>query len=46
MNSVCDEDYDIADEAEEDLHYWILGRFDTTFDRIVPAFTKKRRYTL
>lgn len=46
MNLVCDEDYDIADEAKEDLHFWALGPFDPIFDQIKPAFTNQRRCTL
>lgn len=46
MDSVSDEDYDIADEAEEDLHYLGLGPFDSIFDKIEPTFINQRHYTL
>lgn len=46
MNSVCDEDYDIADEAEEDLHCWALGPFAPIFDQLEPAFTNQRPCSL
>lgn len=46
MKSVCDEDYDIADEAEEDLHCWALGPFEPIFDQIEPASNVQRRCTL
>lgn len=46
INSVCDEGYDSATEAEEDLYCWVLGPFGLIFDQIEPAFTDEGRCTV